>query len=97
MTWESPILKTLSELPIAPGVPYHSIVANLFPGGPPGLWTDGVVSYESAHLDGAESEVMIRHNHFANDTPGEWRRKHGQRPAGGEFDATPGKTACGRR
>ena len=69
LAWESPILKILSELPIAPGVPYHSIVANLFPGGPPGLWTDGVVSYESAHLDGAESEVMIRHNHFANDTP----------------------------
>ncbi|MBV8130733.1 MAG: alpha/beta fold hydrolase [Planctomycetaceae bacterium] len=69
LAWESPILKILSELPIALGVPYHSIVANLFPEGPPGLWTDGVVSYESAHLDGAESEVMIRHNHFANDTP----------------------------
>ena len=39
------------------------------PGGPTGLWTDGVVSYESAHLDGAESEIMVRHNHFANETP----------------------------
>ena len=69
LTWESPILKALSELPIAPDVPYHSIVANLFPDGSPGLWTDGVVSYESAHLDGSESEIMVRHNHFANDTP----------------------------
>jgi pimeloyl-ACP methyl ester carboxylesterase len=69
LAWESPILKALSELPITPGVPYHSVVANLFPDGPPRLWTDGVVSYESAHLDGAESEMMVRHNHFANDTP----------------------------
>jgi pimeloyl-ACP methyl ester carboxylesterase len=69
LAWESPILKALSELPMAPGVPYHSIVANLFPEGPPSLWTDGVVSYESAHLDRSESEIMIQHNHFANDTP----------------------------
>ena len=69
LAWESPILKALSALPITPGVPYHSVVANLFPDGPPRLWTDGVVSYESAHLDGAESEMMVRHNHFANDTP----------------------------
>ena len=50
------------------GVPYHTIVANLFPDAPPGLWTDGVVAYESTHLDGAESEIMVRHNHFVNDT-----------------------------
>ncbi len=69
LAWESPILKALYELPIAPGVPYHSIVGNLFPDAPPGLWTDGVVSYESAHLDGAESEIMVRHDHTVNDTP----------------------------
>jgi hypothetical protein len=69
LTWDSPILKALSELPIDPGVPYHSIVANLVPSAPPRFWTDGVVSYESAHLDGARSEIMVRHDHFANDTP----------------------------
>ncbi len=69
LEWDSPILRALYELPIAVDVPCHSIVANLFPGGPPAMWTDGVVSYESAHLDRAESEVMVRHNHFANDTP----------------------------
>jgi hypothetical protein len=62
------VLKALSELPIAPGVPYHSIVATMIPHASPDRWTDGVVSYESAHLDGAASEIMIRHNHFANDT-----------------------------
>ncbi|MFO0949806.1 MAG: alpha/beta fold hydrolase [Isosphaeraceae bacterium] len=69
LEWNSPILRTLAELPRAPGVPCHSIVANLFPAAPPRFWTDGVVSYESAHLDDVESEVMVRHNHFANDTP----------------------------
>jgi hypothetical protein len=68
LAWESPVLKALSELPIAPDVPYHSVVANLFPNSPPRLWTDGVVTYESAHLERAESEIMIRHNHFANET-----------------------------
>ena len=69
LTWESPVLKTLVDLPIAPDVPYHSIIANLFPNAPTGLWTDGVVSYPSAHLDGAESEIVVRHNHFANEMP----------------------------
>ncbi len=69
LQWDSPILKTLSELPIAPSVPYHSIVANLFPNQPSRLWTDGVVRFESAHLDGAQSEIMVRHSHFVNDTP----------------------------
>jgi hypothetical protein len=68
LTWDSPILKTLSGLPIAPGVPYHSIVANLLPDASPQLWTDGVVQYESAHLEGAASEVMIRHHHFVAET-----------------------------
>jgi pimeloyl-ACP methyl ester carboxylesterase len=69
LKFESPLLKTFSELPMAPGVPYHSIVATIIPFASTDRWTDGVVSYESAHLDGAESEIMIRHNHFANDTP----------------------------
>jgi pimeloyl-ACP methyl ester carboxylesterase len=68
LEWESPILQALERMPVAPGVPYHSIVANLLPSAPSALWTDGVVSYESAHIHGAESEVMIRHDHFANDT-----------------------------
>jgi hypothetical protein len=56
-------------MPISPGVPYHSIVATMFPNASTDRWTDGGVSYESAHLEGAASEIMIRHNHFANDTP----------------------------
>ncbi|MHC5539840.1 esterase/lipase family protein [Singulisphaera rosea] len=69
LTYDSPVLKALSELSLAPGVPYHSIIASLFPEASPDHWTDGVVTYESAHLDGATSESLIRHNHFANETP----------------------------
>jgi len=69
LEWDSPILSALSRLPIAPGVPYHSIVANLFPSAPARFWTDGVVPYESAHLDGAESEIMVKHDHTVNDAP----------------------------
>ncbi|MFO0908108.1 MAG: alpha/beta hydrolase [Isosphaeraceae bacterium] len=68
LEWESPILQALARLPIPADIPYHSIVANLTPHLSPRYWTDGVVSYESAHLDGAESEVMVHYNHFANGT-----------------------------
>ena len=52
---------------MAPGVPYHSIIATLTPEGPQRLWSDGVVPYWSAHLDGAQSEHIIRYSHFANE------------------------------
>jgi pimeloyl-ACP methyl ester carboxylesterase len=66
---DSPILTVLSELPIAPGIPYHSIVGNLFPAAPTRYWTDGVVPYASAHLEGAASEIMVKHDHTVNDAP----------------------------
>jgi pimeloyl-ACP methyl ester carboxylesterase len=64
LEWESPTLRTLEALPSAPGVPYHSIIPTLAPGGPRPLQTDGIVSYTSAHLDGAASEVVIQGTHF---------------------------------
>jgi pimeloyl-ACP methyl ester carboxylesterase len=69
LAWESPILKATADMPTAPGVPYHSIIGNVVPHTPQRYWTDGVVSYESAHLYGAQSELVIKHNHFANETP----------------------------
>jgi pimeloyl-ACP methyl ester carboxylesterase len=65
----SPILRVLSGLPTAPGVPYHSIIGTIVPGAPPDRWTDGIVPYDSARLDGADSELVIRHNHFATEAP----------------------------
>ncbi len=69
LKWDSPILNALAERPIDPHVTYHSIIGNLFPHAPQKLWTDGIVSYRSAHLEGAESEVLLRRTHFANLAP----------------------------
>ena len=69
LEWDSPILQALAKLPIPPDIPYHSVVATLVPNAPTRLRTDGVVRYESAHLEGAASEVVVRHNHFVDRTP----------------------------
>jgi triacylglycerol esterase/lipase EstA (alpha/beta hydrolase family) len=52
-----PFVKTLSELPIAPGVVAHSIIPVKKP--PIESGNDGVVEYSSAHIDGVESEKVI--------------------------------------
>jgi hypothetical protein len=52
------VLRTLAALPIAEGVRWHTIVGDVTGSGIPGAH-DGVVSYASAHLEGAESELVI--------------------------------------
>ena len=58
----SPILKSLLAMKPGPGVAYHSIIGSLRPGGVDDS-TDGVVPYRSAHLDGVESEKVVRSDH----------------------------------
>jgi hypothetical protein len=62
---DNPILFALERLPIAPGVPYHSIIPQV--GGI--LETDGVVPYWSSHLEGASSEAIVPGTHFAQQSP----------------------------
>jgi hypothetical protein len=63
-----PLLQALARLPIAPGVPYHSILGHRGPvGGPP--TTDGVVDYWSSHLPGAVSERIVPAGHAAYAHP----------------------------
>jgi pimeloyl-ACP methyl ester carboxylesterase len=57
---KSSALISLSELPIE--VPYHSVIGQHHPG-PKELGSDGVVPYWSSHLDGAQSEVILRSGH----------------------------------
>ena len=52
-------IKTLATLPIAPGVTAHSIIA-VKSGGSLGEGGDGMVSYRSAHIDEAASELVVR-------------------------------------
>jgi pimeloyl-ACP methyl ester carboxylesterase len=68
MTPGNPFIKTLAETPIAKGVIAHSIIA-VRDDGPFEKGTDGVVRYESAHIDGAESELIVRSGHSAQGRP----------------------------
>ena len=61
-------VRTLAASPIAPGVTAHSIIAVLGEGPVSGK-TDGVVAYESAHLDGGESEKIVRSPHSCQAEP----------------------------
>jgi triacylglycerol esterase/lipase EstA (alpha/beta hydrolase family) len=60
--------RTLSSLPIDPQIATHSIIAVRGKGEPSGR-TDGVVSYDSAHLAGVESEKIVRSGHSTQSHP----------------------------
>jgi pimeloyl-ACP methyl ester carboxylesterase len=62
------VLQAESALPIDPSVPYHSIIPQLGIG-PWLLPTDGIVPYWSSHIDGADSELIFRGFHTAQDRP----------------------------
>jgi hypothetical protein len=69
MTPGSPFLKALAPIPIAPGVAAHSIIP--IQGDPPPQGQgDGVVMYDSAHIDGVESELVVpRWYHSVQNNP----------------------------
>jgi hypothetical protein len=65
---ESPILPVMLQSPIAPGVQYHNIIGVE---SKPGFLSkasergDGIVSYESAHLESAASEIIVDADHMS--------------------------------
>ncbi len=70
----SPALMALAA--IRPEVPFHSIIGQRKVG-PVDAGNDGVVSYPSSHLEGAESEFIVRFGHEAflhPDAVGEIKR-----------------------
>jgi hypothetical protein len=68
MTPGSPFVKTLTPVPIAPGVAAHSIIA-VSGAGPREGDSDGVVKFSSAHLDGVDSELVVRSGHSVQSNP----------------------------
>jgi hypothetical protein len=68
MTPGSPLITGLVEIPVAPGVAAHSIVA-VEGDGPPEDGSDGVVRYQSAHIDGVDSELIVRSGHSSQSNP----------------------------
>jgi pimeloyl-ACP methyl ester carboxylesterase len=76
LEWGSPILTGLAELTHPPAMKVHSIIA-VRSGLPPDHRTDGLVSYESAHVDGTASEKVVSGGHLCQDHSeviGEMRR-----------------------
>ncbi|RBP39639.1 triacylglycerol esterase/lipase EstA (alpha/beta hydrolase family) [Roseimicrobium gellanilyticum] len=63
---KSPSLMALSTLP--PRVPFHSIIGQK-KDGPKETGSDGVVPYASSHLEGAESELIVKHGHGSFRSP----------------------------
>jgi pimeloyl-ACP methyl ester carboxylesterase len=65
----SQFVRTFSSIPIAPGIPAHSIISVENPDAPKDRWTDGVVKYDSAHLDNAASELIVHSGHSCQSEP----------------------------
>ena len=62
----NPLLSRLAALPI--NVPFHSIIGNR--GINEGVdGSDGIVAYRSSHLEGAESEKIVRAGHNLISNP----------------------------
>jgi len=64
----SDFIETLVSIPVAPRIASHSIIA-VDGDGPLDDAVDGVVSYKSAHVDGVESELVVKSSHSAQANP----------------------------
>ena len=69
---DSLFIQALGSSRIKEGVIYHSIIGDQEQADHPG-GSDGVVPYSSSHLDGAESEVIVRSGHSVHRSPAAMR------------------------
>ena len=67
MSPDSRFIQLLASLPIAPGISAHSIIG--VRKGPIEDGGDGVVSYQSAHLDDVDSELVVKSSHSSQSNP----------------------------
>jgi hypothetical protein len=68
MTPGTRFIRTLAATPVAPGVAAHSIIA-VQRDGPVEEGNDGIVEYTSAHIDGMDSELVVRSAHSCQANP----------------------------
>ena len=76
LEWGSPMIMGIAELAPPPGVRVHSIIA-VRPDSPPGVRTDGLVTYDMPYVARAETERVVATGHLCQDHPeviGEVRR-----------------------
>ena len=63
-----PFIRALAEIPVVPQVHVHSIIA-VKGNGSLEKEDDGVVAYNSAYIDGAESTLVVHSGHSSQETP----------------------------
>ena len=68
MSSNNKVLLALAEIPLAPGIKGHSIIA-VQGKGDYHKGKDGLVAYPSAHVDYVESEFIVRGGHSCQDYP----------------------------
>ena len=68
MSPSHPFIQGLQKIPVAPSIKAHSIIA-VEGDGPVEEGKDGVVAYSSAHIDGVESELVVRSSHSSQGKP----------------------------
>jgi hypothetical protein len=68
MSPKNPVMLALAEIPVAPGIDAHSIIA-VKGAGPAEAGDDGVVAYRSAHVDYVRSELVLRGSHSCQSMP----------------------------
>jgi pimeloyl-ACP methyl ester carboxylesterase len=64
----NPFIQGLQGIPVAASIPAHSIIS-VEGTGPVEQGDDGVVAYSSAHIDGVESELVVRSPHSCQANP----------------------------
>jgi hypothetical protein len=65
----SAFIKATNAVPLEPNIPYHSIIGTRKPTTVGAGTSDGVVPYESSHLDFVESEKLVPSGHSAQEHP----------------------------
>lgn len=68
MSARQPFIEITSKIPVGPAIPSHSIIP-VKGTGPYENGNDGVVAYQSAHVDWVQSEKVVRWNHSCQGTP----------------------------
>lgn len=68
MSPSHPFIQGLQKIPVVSSIKAHSIIA-VEGDGPIEEGNDGVVEYSSAHIDGVESELVVRSSHSTQGKP----------------------------
>jgi len=68
MSPKNPFIQGLQSVPVAPSIAVHSIIS-VKGSGPFEDGNDGVVEYRSAHIEGVESELVVRSPHSCQGKP----------------------------